>query len=71
LQESDKRAVQLRSRLDNVEVENKESLTKMKGRDKEEAALKAEVTTLKTKNTELMGELEEKGKQIGIRDAKL
>lgn len=54
-----------------MEVENKESLTKMKGRDKEEAALKAEVTTLKTKNTELMGELEEKGKQIGIRDAKL
>lgn len=54
-----------------MEVENKESLTKMKGRDKEEAALKTEITTLKTKNTELMNEIEEKGKQIGIRDAKL
>lgn len=54
-----------------MEVENKDSLTKMKGRDKEEASLKAEINTLKTKNADLMSELDDKGKQIGIRDAKL
>jgi chromosome segregation ATPase len=68
---SERKSNQFKAKLENLESETKESISKMKSRDKDEFALKTEISELKLKNAELCNEVEDKVKLVALKEGKL